>query len=56
MRVFSLNTKFLGQKVIYYKTIDSTQLEVWRRIEKDEIENGTIVVAKLQTKGKRDTW
>lgn len=56
MRIFSLNTKFLGKKVIYYKTIDSTQLEVWRMIEKEEIENGTIVATELQTKGRRDTW
>lgn len=49
-----LTTKYLGRKVIYYKQIDSTQLEIYRRIEK--IENGTVIIADIQTNGKRDTW
>lgn len=47
-----LTTKLLGKNVIYYPEIDSTQLEVWRQVEKGTIENGTIVIADIQTKGK----
>lgn len=50
-----LNTKFLGQDEIYYKEIDSTQLEIWRRIENKQIKNGTVIMAEIQTKGKRYT-
>lgn len=56
MGMFSMNTKILGQKVIHYQVIDSTQLEVWRRIEKGKIENGTVITADIQTAGKRYTW
>lgn len=48
----NLTTKFLGRKIIYQEEIDSTQLEVWRRIKKQKIENGTIVIANKQTQGK----
>lgn len=44
-----LNTKILGKNIIFYETIDSTQSEVWRRIEKNDIENGTIIIASIQT-------
>ncbi len=47
-----LNTKYLGKNYIYYKTIDSTQMEIWRRIEKKDIKNGTVIRADIQTKGK----
>ncbi len=56
MPLENLTTKFLGRNVIYYEEIDSTQLEVWRQIEKNSIPNGTIVMADVQTKGKRNTW
>lgn len=56
MQLQNLNTKFLGKNVIFYPEIDSTQLEVWRRIEKNSIENGTIILADVQTNGKRYTW
>lgn len=56
MPLQDLNTKFLGRKLIYYQEIDSTQLEVWRRIEKNTIKNGTIILADIQTNGKRNTW
>lgn len=56
MQLQNLNTKFLGKNVIFYTEIDSTQLEVWRRIEKNSIENGTIILADVQTNGKRYTW
>lgn len=45
-------TKFLGRKRIYYPEIDSTQNEIWRRIEKNTIENGLVVMAGRQTEGK----
>lgn len=56
MQLKELKTQFLGKKVIVYKKIDSTQLEVWRQVEKTEIENGTIILADIQTNGKRNTW
>lgn len=56
MPLQDLNTKFLGRKLIYYQEIDSTQLEVWRRIEKNTIKNGTIILADIQKNGKRNTW
>lgn len=52
----SLNTKFLGRNIEYYEKIDSTQLEVWRRINKKRIENGTVIISEIQTNGKRYTW
>lgn len=56
MSLENLITEFLGRNVIYYEEIDSTQLEVWRQIEKNRIQNGTIVIADRQTSGKRNTW
>ena len=46
----------LGNKITYYKKIDSTQLEVFRKIEKGTIQNGEVIVADIQTNGKRNTW
>lgn len=56
MQLQNLNTKFLGKNLIYYNEIDSTQLEIWRRVENKNIKNGTIVIADIQTNGKRNTW
>jgi hypothetical protein len=56
MQLENLNTKFLGQNLIFYKEIDSTQLEMWRKVEKNIIKNGTIILADIQTKRKRNTW
>ncbi|MCI8545944.1 MAG: biotin--[acetyl-CoA-carboxylase] ligase [Clostridia bacterium] len=52
MQLTNLKTNFLGRNFIYYSEIDSTQDELWRRIEEQNIENGTLVMADLQTKGK----
>lgn len=52
MQLENLTTKFLGRNIIYYPEIDSTQLEVWRQVEKGTIQNGTIIMADRQTKGK----
>lgn len=46
----NLNTSFLGQNIIYYEEIDSTQDEVKRRI--NNIKDGTYIVTDKQTKGK----
>ena len=46
-----LNTKWLGKETIYYKEIDSTQKEIWRRIENKNIDNGTLILADIQTDG-----
>lgn len=45
------HTKLLGKKIIHYSKIDSTQKEIWRRIETDDIDNGTIIMADIQTEG-----
>lgn len=47
----NLKTKFLGKNVYHYERIDSTQKEIWRRIEKNQIKNGTIILADIQTGG-----
>ena len=52
----NLKTKKLGRKIEIFKEIDSTQLEILRRIEKKEIEDGEIIVADIQTNGIRYTW
>ena len=51
MQLENLNTSFLGRYSEYYKQIDSTQSEIWRRYEKNEIPNGTLIMADYQTKG-----
>ena len=40
-----------NQKIDYLKKIDSTQLEILRRIEKNNIQDREIVVAEIQTNG-----
>lgn len=46
-----LNTKLLGKYYYKYTEIDSTQKEIWRRFANENIENGTIIDADIQTKG-----
>ncbi len=50
MELEGVKTNLLGRNVIYYETIDSTQLELLRQIDKN-IQNGTIVMADIQTNG-----
>ena len=45
----------LGKNIDFFDEIDSTQLEILRRIKKNKIKNGEIVVANIQTKGIRYT-
>ena len=47
----SLNTRFVGQRVIYYPSLTST-MEVARQEAKQGAEEGTIVIADEQTSGK----
>lgn len=56
MQLENLKTKFLGRNLIHNQVIDSTQLEIWRQIEKGKIENGTVILADIQTNGKRNSW
>lgn len=39
-------------KQYFYRKIDSTQLEIWRRIEANKIDDKTVVIADIQTNGK----
>lgn len=41
----------IENKIIHYENIASTQLEMWRRIEENKIESGTIISADVQTAG-----
>ncbi len=52
MQLKNLTTKFLGKDFSFYEEIDSSQLEIWRRIENKTIKNGTLLSADIQTKGK----
>lgn len=45
-----LETKYTGRNLIYYKSIDSTQKEAWRLVNKS-IPNGTLIVSDIQTSG-----
>ena len=51
MQLTNLKTHTLGKKINYYNSIDSTQSEIWRLIEKNNIQNGEIVMAGIQTAG-----
>lgn len=51
MKLTNLKTKYLGMHSTYYKSIDSTQKEVWRRINSKTINNGEIIIADIQTNG-----
>lgn len=50
--LIDLETEFLGRKSIYYDIIDSTQSEIWRRVENNTVENGLAIIAGIQTNGK----
>ena len=52
MKLPNLRTEFLGKKSIFYKEIDSTQSEIWRLIKNNNIQNGTLIMADIQTNGK----
>ena len=56
MKLEKLTTEFLGRNFTYLKQIDSTQIEILRKIENNSIKNGEIVFADIQTEGRRNTW
>ncbi len=47
-----LQTNYLGKNFYFFDNIDSTQTEIWRRIDNKKIKNGTIIMTDIQTKGK----
>lgn len=49
MELENLRTKYLAKKFDYYKTIDSTQDEIWKRINTEKIQNGETVFSEIQT-------
>ncbi len=51
MKLKNLKNNFLGKNNFYYEKIDSTQKEIWRRIENNTIKNGTLVMAEIQNSG-----
>ena len=55
-RESDLRTKYLGRHICHYHEINSTQLEIWRRIRENTITNGTVIIADIQTAGKRNPW
>lgn len=46
-----LKTKYLGREIFKFEEIDSTQKEIWRRIENGNAKNGTLIVAEKQSSG-----
>lgn len=52
MQLKQLKTNFLGKDFIFYNKIDSTQSEIWRLVKNNNIKNGTLVMADIQTEGK----
>ena len=52
MQLKNLTTNFLGRNSFFYKIIDSTQDEIWRIVEKGNINNGTLVMADIQECGR----
>ena len=56
MKLEGLTTKILGRNIKYFEQIDSTQLEILRKIENKTIKNGEIIISQIQTEGIRYTW
>ncbi|MHA2431286.1 MAG: biotin--[acetyl-CoA-carboxylase] ligase [Promethearchaeota archaeon] len=54
-----INTKIIGQKVYYFDSITSTNTYAKNLVEENNISEGTVIVADIQTKGrgrKNRTW
>lgn len=51
MQLKNLKTSFLGRDLLYFKSIDSTQKEMYRRINENKIKNRTVIWADIQTEG-----
>jgi hypothetical protein len=54
MKIKNITTKHLASEIVYYDEIDSTQLEIWRRVESNTIKSGTVIIANTQTNGIRN--
>lgn len=52
MKLINLDTDYLGRNFIFYDKTDSTQNRVWDLIISNKIQNGTLIMADIQTKGK----
>ena len=52
MKLRNLKTNFLGRDFYFYEEVDSTQNEIFRRIKKGQIINGSVIMADIQTAGK----
>lgn len=52
MKLRNLKTNFLGRDFYFYEEIDSTQNEIFRRIKRGQIINGSVIMADIQTAGK----
>ena len=48
---FNQPAEILGKQFEYYDEINSTQKEIWKRINCNQIENGTVICAGVQTNG-----
>ena len=51
MNNINLKTKYLGKEIFKFKEIDSTQKEIWRRIENEKIRNGSLIITENQNSG-----
>lgn len=49
MKLEGLNTKVMGRNAIFFKEIDSTQVEAWKN---KNLKNGSLIIADKQTQGK----
>ena len=49
MQLKNLTTNFLGRNCIYYKQINSTQTKLLELIQNNQIPNGTLIIADIQT-------
>ena len=47
MQLQNLNTEFLGRDFHYFDNLDSTQSEIYRRIENKTIKDGSLVESGL---------
>ena len=56
VKIENLRTDFLGKHFVYFKSIDSTQKEIFRNIKDNSITNGKLILADIQHNGQRNTW
>ena len=55
-RLQNLTTQYLGRDFHYFEKLESTQAEIWRRIENNTIKNGSLILTDFQTSRNRNTW